>query len=277
MQMLPWFIALAVFGLLSLVLAAWAVKSGPRRRRSHLPTEWALAPRPVFSGDERRVYRLLREALPHHVVLAKLPLVRFCQPADPASVGYWFDLLGTSHVTFAVCSPNGRVLAAVDLDTDRPLSQRAVQIKQSVLGACRIRHLRCPVDHPPSIAELQLLVPNGASMPRGPQPAPILDPFHHARDSLSNTVASRRAERTALWQDSAVFHDSFFSPDPRTGFGSSELVPLGPLPAPSGPAMSPARPRSARHRDAPTDPAAAELDGTRMANATVSQRDRPLH
>jgi hypothetical protein len=36
-----------------------------------------------------------------------------------------------------------------------------------------------------------------------------------ARDSLSNAVASRRAERTALWHDSTVFQDSFFAPDSR--------------------------------------------------------------
>jgi hypothetical protein len=39
-------------------------------------------------------------------------------------------------------------------------------------------------------------------------------------------VASRRAERTALWQDSTVFQDSFFAPDSRDGFGSSEFAPL---------------------------------------------------
>jgi hypothetical protein len=54
----------------------------------------------------------LREALPHHIVLSKLPLVRFCQPNDPGEVQFWYDLLGTNHVGFAICSANGRVLAA---------------------------------------------------------------------------------------------------------------------------------------------------------------------
>ena len=89
-----------------------------------MPTEWALTARPVFSTDERRVYRQLREALPHHIVLSKLPLVRFCQPNDPQQVRYWYELLGSIHVTFAICSANGRVLAAIDLDTDRGNSRR---------------------------------------------------------------------------------------------------------------------------------------------------------
>jgi hypothetical protein len=130
-------------------------------------------------------------------------------------------------VTFAICSANGRVLAAIDLDTDRGNSRRVMQIKQSVLSACRVRYLRCPVDQLPSVAELQLLVPSASAPARGPQPAsaPAVN-LHQARDTLSSTVASRRAERTALWQDSTVFQDSFFAPDSRDGFSSSEFAPL---------------------------------------------------
>ena len=228
MQTLPWIIALATLALLVFALVAWALTARRPKKVAPLPTEWALAARPVFSTDERRVYRLLREALPHHIVLSKLPLVRFCQPTDPNEVRYWFDLLGSSHVTFAVCSANGRVLAAIDLDTDRGNSRRVMQIKQSVLSACRVRYLRCPVDHLPSVAELQLLVPSSASPARGPQPAPAQPAnLHQARDHLSSTVATRRAERTALWQDSSVFHDSFFAPDSRLdGFASSEFASL---------------------------------------------------
>ena len=226
MQTLPWIVALVALGLLAVVLVVWAFRHAPKKSVD-LPTEWALTPRPVFSTDERRIYRLLREALPHHIVLSKLPLVRFCQPTDPNEVRYWFDLLGTSHVTFAVCSANGRVLAAIDLDTDRSNSRRVMQIKQSVLSACRVRYLRCPVDQLPSVAELQLLVPSAIAPARGPQPAPTpTGNLHQARDSLYNTVASRRAERTALWQDSTVFQDSFFAPDSRDGFSSSEFAPM---------------------------------------------------
>ena len=185
--------------------------------------------RPVFSTDERRVYKLLREALPHHVVLSKLPLVRFSQPSDPAQVRYWYDLLGAINVTFAVCSANGRVLAAIDLDTDRGNSRRILQIKQSVLGACRIRYLRCPVDNLPTAAELQLLVPSGTgATARGPQPG-IVPPrdLDEARDTLASTVANRRAQRTALWQDSSLFQDSFFAPDSRQdSLGNSEFASL---------------------------------------------------
>ncbi|HNJ82739.1 MAG TPA: hypothetical protein PKZ28_03835, partial [Piscinibacter sp.] len=67
-QLLPWILAALSVALLVTALALSLL----RRRRTApppLPTEWTLTPRPVFSSDERRVYRQLREALPHHIVL----------------------------------------------------------------------------------------------------------------------------------------------------------------------------------------------------------------
>ena len=253
--LLPWIIALVALAALLAVLLVWLIVRRRNAQPKPLPTEWSLAPRPVFSTDERRVYRQLREALPHHIVLSKLPLVRFCQPNDPQDVRFWYELLGSIHVTFAICSANGRVLAAIDLDTDRGNSRRVLQIKQSVLGACRVRYLRCPVDHLPSIPELQLLVPQSTAASRGPQPAPAPS-AHKARDTLANTVASRRKERTALWQDSSFFQDSFFAPDNRV-----DASMIGEPPAQSG--APPERPPAAHESgfgEAPDDLAGVVVD-----------------
>jgi hypothetical protein len=204
-----------------LTMALLWVLRRPKASAKPLPTEWSLTARPVFSADERRVFRLLKEALPHHVVLSKLPLVRFCQPTEAKEVRYWYDLLGATHVSFAICSPNGRVLAAVDLDNERSSSGRSLQIKQSVLAACRVRYLRCPIDNLPSAAELQLLVPFSNNSSRGPQPAPATpsqSPRTGRSASRSTGISSstpRRSSRNGLWQDSAVFNDSFFAPDSR--------------------------------------------------------------
>jgi hypothetical protein len=215
-QALPWVLA----SLSALLFCGALLLRWQQRRRSlpqPLPTEWTLTPRPVFSSDERRVYRQLREALPHHIVLSKLPLVRFCQPTDPDEVRYWYELLGATHVTFAVCSANGRVLAAIDLDTERGTSRRALQIKQSVLAALRVRYLRCAPDHLPSIPELQLLVPASGAAARGPQPAPAAAQVRAGAAAGSST--SSRRERTTLWQDSGFLQDSFFGVDGRGDAG----------------------------------------------------------
>ena len=226
-QFLPWILASLSLALLLGAGMLWMLR-GRKPRLPPLPTEWTLTPRPVFSTDERRVYRQLREALPHHILLSKLPLVRFCQPVDPGEVRYWYDLLGSVNVTFAICSANGRVLAAIDLDNERSPSRRSMQIKQSVLAACRLRYLRCPVDQLPSIAELQLLVPQSSAGSRGPQPAPTPTPTQRrVAAGMSTAAAPRWRERTTLWQDSGFLKDSFFGADatadlgPSSGFGSS--------------------------------------------------------
>ena len=223
-ELLPWLLASVSLTLLVAAGVLWWVRSRPQTPPP-LPKEWLLTARPIFTTEERRVYRQLRDALPHHIVVSKLPLVRFCQPNDPQDTRYWYQLLGSIHVTFAICSATGRVLAAVDLDAERTNSRRVLQIKQSVLAACRVRYLRCPVDHLPSIPELQLLVPQSTAAARGPQAAPGMDT---ARDSLSGTVAPRRRERSALWQDSGFFQDSFFGAESRSDSGAaSEFGSIG--------------------------------------------------
>jgi len=204
-----WIAALAVCVLGLAISLVWALRR-PAYANKGLPAEWSLTPRPVFTTDERRVFRLLREALPHHVVLSKLPLVRFCQPTEAKEVRYWFDLLGASHVTFAICSPNGRVLAAIDLEGERGITPRSQQIKQAVLSACRVRYLRCAVDQLPSVAELQLLVPQSSSS-RGPLPAPAAMPGL-ARRRVSGTAEDefgsdwgQFSQPLPLWQDANVF------------------------------------------------------------------------
>jgi hypothetical protein len=233
MEPFQWIIASgAAIALVAVALLATATRL--RRRPAGLPTDWALTARPVFSIEERRAYRLLCEALPNNVVLSKLPLIRFCQPVDPGRVRFWYDLLGGASVTFAICSANGRVLAAVDLQGERG-ARRALQIKQAVLAACRIRYLRCPAGDLPSMRELQRLVPPSApAATLAQQPVVASTHLTEARANLSSTVATRRAERSARWQDSMVFQDSFFAPDTRPGAGSefATLVPSTPVGTP---------------------------------------------
>lgn len=279
---IPWIVALVASGGLLALAAAWALRRPSGGSNKPLPTEWALTARPVFSADERRVYRLLKEALPHHVILSKLPMVRFCQPTEAKEVRYWFELLGAIHVTFAICSPNGRVLAAVDLDSERGISGRSLQIKQSVLGACRVRYLRCPIDNLPSAAELQLLVPFSNSSSRGPQPAPAPGNAGGSRSAINGSTPRRsgvtsksagntsgaKPGRNGLWQDSAVFHDSFFAPDSRfdTAAGT-ELPRVARSNSPAGHGMTPfAEPLSTESRypdEAPNDIVGLVVDSPR--------------
>lgn len=205
-SLLPWVLGTLSAALLFAAAAlAWLVQR--RKEKSQLPIEWSLTSRPVFDVDERRLYRQLREALPHHVVLAKLPLVRFCQPTDPQDIRRWARLLGPLQVSFAVCSPNGRVLAALDIDRGNGASSRSARLKQSVLAACRVRFLRCPPDMLPSIPELQLLVPPSSPLARAPSAS-----RDRPAEAPPSTGARRARTRAPLWEDSSFAMDSWFGP-----------------------------------------------------------------
>ena len=205
---LSWLVlALAtLIGVGSIVYVWWAGRTTPAKAPA-LPEHWALTARPVFSAAERQLLQRLQEALPQHTVLPKLPLVRLCQPLDPEQFRYWFDLIGGAYVTFAVATPGGRVLLALDLEHDRPGSRRAEKIKMSVLAACRVRHVKAHADNLPSIAEIKLMVPEaGATAPVHQQS------MQRASATLAHTVRARRAER-GPGVDSGFAHDSFFAMD----------------------------------------------------------------
>ncbi len=224
---LTWIVASLCVAVLTGFAGAWLARSRKKAPQA-LPREWALTARPVFNAHERRAYRLLRDTFPQLMVLSKLPLVRFCQPVDPNTVRYWFDLLGATHVSFAICSANGRVLAAIDLEGERGMAQRAVQIKRAVLSACQVRYWRCAADELPTVSELQRLVPTAAE----------LTPTAHAnviqtRNRLASTVASRRLERVSMWHESEMALDSTYAGGPLSRQATGDVNSLLPDPGAS--------------------------------------------
>ena len=233
-------------------LAVWN-RVASRTRLQPLPTQWNLAARRVLNTSERRFYNQLRLAFPKYIVLPKLPLVRLCQPATPEHVTYWYELIGSAHVTFAVCNPNGHVLLVIDLDGARSHSRRSTRIKESVLAACGIQRLQFTADALPSIDELRAVMSGVGSS--GPIGAPVDTPLPPTTTDLVETAedvtpmpalaaapapeiapayvlaastapadspsTAQHAEQPANWQDPNVFLDSFFTTDERPGSESA--------------------------------------------------------
>ncbi|MEX8519986.1 MAG: DUF2726 domain-containing protein [Leptothrix sp. (in: b-proteobacteria)] len=207
-----WIIAAAAVTALIGLLAVLR-RPGQQLGALGLPDEWPLTQRAIFTAEERLLFRQLRTALPHHTILAKLPLVRFCQPTDRKELRRWFDLLSPIHVSFVVCADNGRILAALDVErTDRPTSRRVATIKQEVLSSCRVRYVKCRTDQLPSVAELQLLVPSQGEAARPVVPSQLHD--QRQQGGTHATLAhSMRSRRHGAWRDSRYTSDSFFAPD----------------------------------------------------------------
>jgi hypothetical protein len=230
------------------MLCAWVLRPWfDRRRRKALPKRWNLAGRPVFSADERALHRRLVQTLPDHVILAKLPLLRFCQAMSRKESMLWYDLLQPMHVGFAICAPNGRVLAAIDVDHGA-LSARQKRIKSEALRACGVHYVRYRADDFPSANDIRRWISSDAL-------SNAVDSGHeHSSPSiaaagaqLANTVRKRRAERGARWQDSSFATDSFFAADSRLDAALSGLDPMArhTVPQEEDTQNAPSRPRPA--------------------------------
>ena len=201
---------------------AWHTRR--QRQLKGWPRDFKLNARPLFSTDERLLFRELKAALPQHVVLAKLNMLRFCQSANEHQARWWFDRLHALNVTFAICTPNGAVISVIDLDTpQRNASERGQRLKEAVLEACRIRYIRCQAGHwprPALLAQWALGGPLAASSSLAASQAAsaasaAVSPLVAARAELAQKLHQRRAERASRFQDSGFASDSFFALDSR--------------------------------------------------------------
>jgi hypothetical protein len=161
-----------------------------------------------------RVYKLLREALPtsrHPLQAAAGALL----PAERSGRGALLVRAARLDQRHLRRLQRQRPGARGDRPRQRP-QQLAPRPADQAVGARRLpRPLPAlPIDNLPSAGELQLLVPAATAAGAHRRATPPTD-LDEARDSLASTVASRRAQRTALWQDSSRFQDSFFAPDSR--------------------------------------------------------------
>lgn len=197
------------------------------------PARWNLHARPLFTVHERTLYRELRAALPQHVVLAKVSLLRFCQSSEAGDAKDWYKRLQALHVAIAVCTPNGVVVAAIDIDKGAGKGpSRAQKLKEGVLEACRVRYVRCaPGQWPqPQLLASWALGPGGEGQEKRHRNAPP-DPLMNAGDQLARKLKERRAERASRWSESSFAQDSFFAFDSRLDAASTmppvlnEIVP----------------------------------------------------
>lgn len=212
-----------------------------RARQRNWPKRWNLRARPLLNAHERALFRDLRAALPQHVVLAKVNLLRFCQSAEAHQARAWYDRLQALNVSLLVCTPNGVVISAIDLEAQQPAPRatgRSQKLKEATLEACRVRYLRCRPNQWPQGA-LMAAWALGQDLASNPQPERPGDELNDAGDQLARKLKERRAERAALWAESSFAQDSFFAYDSRfDGVTNSAPAPLDDLRPPRSAAAS---------------------------------------
>jgi hypothetical protein len=208
------------------VMLGWAGRQYKlNAARRAWPARWNLFARPLFSVHERTLYRELRAALPQHVVLAKVSLLRFCQSADSTDARMWYARLQPLHVSLVVCTPQGVVISAIDI-VNRPDRQgsRSQRLKEAVLETCRVRYLRClPGQWPQTSLLSQWALGQALNEANDGRAQATRDALHDAGDELARTLRQRREERAQRWGESRFAQDSFFASDSRLDAAANSM------------------------------------------------------
>ena len=125
------------------------------------PARWPLQARMVVTGDENKVWHGLKSIFHDHMVIVKIPVLRFTRlqdisvlgsasglngkagPKRPLTDRQWMDKLGRLegvYTTFTVCTQNGKVIGCVDVPGGRGFSESSSAMKEALLLDCGIAY-----------------------------------------------------------------------------------------------------------------------------------------
>ena len=135
----------------------WLRRSAANRLR--LPERWLLNPRGLVTSDEQKVWQWLRLAFPDHVVMVKVPVMRFTIPSTknkPKNKDqHWHELLGGVYCSFTISTLDGKVVGCVDVPGKRGLTVAQREMKESLLLVCGIGYTTVRSNSLPSVAAMR--------------------------------------------------------------------------------------------------------------------------
>jgi len=108
-----------------------------------LPSKWPLTARRLLTTEEHEVLRWLRKTFPQHLVMVKLPVLRFTVPLDKDQTTQskrLQALLERVYCTFSISSESGTVLGCVDVPGKRGLPRGNRDLKEALLSDCAIAY-----------------------------------------------------------------------------------------------------------------------------------------
>ena len=120
----------------------WYLKQ-QANEKMRLPAKWPLTSRILVTNEEHEVFKWLASVFHDHLVMVKLPVLRFTAHINKSENGpgaRWQELLGGVYCTLTVCTSNGNVLDCVDVPRKRGLNKSNYQFKESLLSDCSISY-----------------------------------------------------------------------------------------------------------------------------------------
>lgn len=239
--------AAACVALVLLALVAWRMRRRPRARPglgrsapAARPEGQALLARyapsavRVLTASEREALDLVREALPDHLVMAQVPLVRYLRVQDKQAEDDWLRGLSMLSADILVCDGTSRPLLAIDVLPPHPgtRSRERHERMRELLEGVGIGMLVWHEGRLPPAANLRLLLETAMQARRGGTAGTVRPA--RAPGSPRRSAAARPGERI----------------EPELGLDPQDYAPTSPPPAERAPSATPG-PRSARPAAAP--------------------------
>jgi hypothetical protein len=171
--------------------------AAPRREGQALLSRYHPSAVRVLTGSEHQAFDLAREALPRHVVMPQVPLVRYLRVQDKRTEDDWLRGLSMLSADILVCDSTSRPVLAIEILPTKPGSraqERHERIRQLLEGV-GIRVLVWQDGRLPAAQDARMQLQ--AALQAGPipvaRPAPASDDAKPARSPRAAEAAPRAA------------------------------------------------------------------------------------
>ncbi len=136
--------AIAAASVLLVVLAIWWMRrdGGEADEGGFSPADFRVQPSRPLTKNELKVLRLLQSSLPECLLLPQVSLSRFLQVRESRSYHTWFHKVGRRCVDVLICTNQGDVLGAVELEEGANRRGEGASRAASVGAARKLETLR---------------------------------------------------------------------------------------------------------------------------------------
>lgn len=128
------------------------------RRKStamlRLPNRLPLVERSLVSNHELEVLKWLRVAFHDHLVMVKVPVLRYTIPDLKQGSEFkanWHELLNGVYCTFLVCTDDGHVVGCIDVPSRKGVGMANRELKVRLLDDCNIAYRQVRHNELPNI------------------------------------------------------------------------------------------------------------------------------
>ena len=199
--------------------------------KMHLPARWPLTSRVLVTNEEHEVLKWLVGVFHDHLVMVKLPVLRFTVPVSKDENGggaRWQELLSGVYCTLTVCTSNGNVVGCVDVPGKRGLNKSNRQLKETLLSDCRIAYTVVRSANPPEagairaafLGEMQVEDQKEAQDTRGGDSSfhADIDSFTKEKRNAAKAAALKVLNNNDSGKTLPAFQPSGFHPDGTAAF-----------------------------------------------------------